>query len=159
MLIKTDGLLCSYYSETCTVCNLKWRHYVMDGEGLGKTPGMMLDRSKTRIPSSQKQSVYLLVYTTHLSRHQGRQYSRIQLSRIIMDHCFSLHFVSMRNTNLVLLQEGSAGRTAADCSHRALNNILVIRYSWAGILTQQPSEQQSWKGCGRQHQGRRCIES
>ena len=35
MLIKTDGLLCSYYSETCTVCNLKWRH-VIDGEGLGK---------------------------------------------------------------------------------------------------------------------------
>lgn len=65
MLRKTDGLLCSYYSETCTVCNLKWRHYVIDGEGLGKTPGIMLDRSKNRIPSSHKYILCIFWYIEH----------------------------------------------------------------------------------------------
>lgn len=43
-----------FYSETCTACKLKWRHEVIDGEGLGKIPGMVLDRNKTKIPSSHK---------------------------------------------------------------------------------------------------------
>ena len=63
MLIKPDGLLCSYSSETCTLCNLKWRHYVIDGEGFGKTSGIVLDRSKNRVSSSRK---YILCIFWHM---------------------------------------------------------------------------------------------
>lgn len=89
MLKKADGLLCSHYSETCTVCNLKWRHYVIDGEGPGKTPGLTLDRSENnRMPLLHGDILRLLVNRKHLSGHKGRQYPTIELNRVIMNYWF-----------------------------------------------------------------------